>query len=122
MNCKAISSNGKHCKASVLKGGDYCYWHSPETKESRAEAGRKGGLNRKKLYDLETIGIEGILDIPKFLIQVINEVRTGKNDIKLGNVQGYLTGHLIKAYVEGEQAKQIQDILARLDEIEKTKL
>ncbi len=122
MICKSTNKQGKPCKAKPMANG-YCFRHNPETIQERKIASYNGGKgNNHNICEIEAIEVNSILDIPKYLVNLINAIIQGKADIKTTNAIGYLTGHLIKAFVEGEQAKQIQDILARLDEIEKTKL
>lgn len=112
MNCKATASTGKRCKAKAMKGYDYCFTHNKAVKDKHKAAAKKGGENRKTVYDLDNINISGIDDIPGFIVKIINEVRSGKADVKIVNAQGYLAGHLLKAF-------DLSDIQKRLDAVEK---
>src|SRR3989304_6072643 len=46
--CQAVKGDGKHCEAAPLSGEDHCFWHSPKHAEGVAEAGRLGGLGRRR--------------------------------------------------------------------------
>lgn len=115
MKCKSKNKKGIQCKAYATDNG-YCFWHSKDHKENARQAQIKGGGNRKTLYDLEEIVISGISDLPEYLVRVINEVRKGEADVKLGNAQGYLAGHLIKAFYNSELEKRIEAIENKLND------
>jgi len=49
--CKYIKPDGSRCRAYCVENAPYCFWHDPESKSKRMEAQRKGGLNRRNIYD-----------------------------------------------------------------------
>ena len=73
------------CEAKPLKGGEFCYWHSPGLKGARLQASKQGGLNRRlqEVYG-ETVQFTTPRDAERFLAQVINAVWTGKMPVQAG--------------------------------------
>jgi hypothetical protein len=74
--CKATKDDGSPCEAAPLTDGEYCFFHSPEHAEEVAEAGRLGGLRRRRektvaaAYDLDGLGsleqIRRLLEVGDF--------------------------------------------------------
>ena len=60
--CRALTQNGRPCRAPALREGSACFWHAPESTEAAAEARRLGGLRRRRegtvggAYALEGFG------------------------------------------------------------------
>jgi hypothetical protein len=44
--CRATTSKGKQCSGFVIADSEYCFTHSPEHAEERAQARQRGGKNR----------------------------------------------------------------------------
>lgn len=47
MKCTHVLENGTTCTAYALKGGRYCFAHSPDKATERDEARRRGGQTRR---------------------------------------------------------------------------
>ncbi len=45
-DCKAQRTDGSKCQAHALRGGDFCFFHDPDSRTSMIEAARKGGTRR----------------------------------------------------------------------------
>ena len=67
--------NGKSCKAYAIHNSKYCFIHDPQNARKRAEARKKGGLNRRviKRTEHEYYTISSIKDINTILEKAINE-------------------------------------------------
>jgi CO/xanthine dehydrogenase FAD-binding subunit len=71
--CRGRKENGEACRATPMRDGDHCFWHSPDHTEEAAEARRLGGLRRRReravagAYDvgaLDTVGaIRRVIEI-----------------------------------------------------------
>jgi hypothetical protein len=98
--CK-YKKNGKRCKAYALTDDDYCFSHSPKKARERAAARRKGGkkalADKKRVLQRSDVKIETTSDIVKLLNETINQVRTGRIEVKIANSVGYLSGICLKA-------------------------
>lgn len=110
MKCKAQNKQGMPCNAKPMNNG-YCFRHNPETKEQAINASVKGGSVKWNELNLPNLKITNIKAIPKALIQVINEIRTGLIPCKEANSIGYLINILKGAY-------ELSDITKRLEAIE----
>ena len=99
--CKQILKSGKKCKTSPMIDSDYCFFHNPKLKKTRAEASAKGGKQNKHrpsvpMQDLE---IKNISDVPTVLIECIQEIRKGNAEmVKTANAIGYLSNILLRAF------------------------
>ena len=81
--CTFIKANGERCSASKLHGSDCCYFHSSQVVVERAEARRRGGLNRYGLKnETGSYIIKSPSDVLTILEDAINEA------CALGNTQG----------------------------------
>jgi hypothetical protein len=100
------------CKAPVLKNDEYCYFHSPNTKEQRQKSARRGG-NRKKI-NVDYVPIETVEDIKRLIAETINELRASptENRISKARAIGYLASVLIDAIEKS-------DLESRMSELEK---
>jgi len=45
--CEHLKANGERCETFAVDASPYCYFHSPDLAEARAESRRQGGLNRR---------------------------------------------------------------------------
>lgn len=97
MKCKYIKPDGNNCDAFALKSELFCFRHSPNKKEEQLISSRKGGAKSKKIaLATDTVSIKSLDEAISLLEQTINEVRTGKIDVKIANCVGYLSAQLIK--------------------------
>ena len=44
--CIALRTDGSKCRAQALRGGDFCFFHDPDSRTSMIEAARRGGARR----------------------------------------------------------------------------
>ena len=66
-SCGHELADGRRCRATPMRDGPFCFWHTPEREEDAAEARRLGGLRRRRertvsgAYDFAGLGsIESI--------------------------------------------------------------
>ena len=92
--CQAVKDDGSRCEAPPLVDEDYCFWHSPKHAEEVAEAGRLGGLRRRRekavaaAYDL--VGL-ATLDQIRRLVEIAGMDTLGlENSIARSRVLAYL--------------------------------
>src|SRR3990172_5365095 len=113
--CQAIKEDGKHCEAAPLSGEDYCFWHSPKHAEKVAEAGRLGGLRRRRektvaaVYDLESLAT---VDHITLLVEIAVPHALGlENSIARPRVLAYLAQVALKVV----EAAELQERVAALE-------
>jgi hypothetical protein len=109
--CK-YKKNGKRCKGYALTDDDYCFSHSPKKARERAEARRKGGkkalADKKRILQRSNIQIENTSDVVRLLNETINQVRTGRIEVKIANSVGYLSGICLKALEQGDLERRLE--------------
>lgn len=107
--CKAITKDGKPCRANAQTGKDYCFLHDPEKVEAVKAARSKGGASLKVIDpkrfkpwrgtggDVTVLQSPTPQDIVNLLADTIDEVKTGQIDPRVANAVGYLAGSILKA-------------------------
>ena len=81
--CRHTKDDGKKCQAWALKGDDFCFQHSPETKKARAEARRKGGRTKAKLSQVQEIvkkAVENLPEIRECKFQTLDDIQIAIED------------------------------------------
>ena len=101
MTCNYIKADGAKCKATPMRGAEYCYYHNPAIPEQEKQrVRRQGGRNNALAVEcaLPAIEVNQPADVATLLVDTINRVRDGSLDARIGNSLGVLCGHLLKAY------------------------
>ncbi len=102
MKCKHIKSDGTTCKSFAIKDSDFCFFHSPETKQKHLEAVKRGGeaIDSHDYTKLEPIPVEDALSASYLLSDAINRIRIanadGSFDLRTANSLGFLTSKLLE--------------------------
>ena len=113
--CQAVKEDGSRCEAPPLVDEEFCFWHSPEHTEEVAEAGRLGGLRRRRektvaaAYDLE--GLDTIQQVRRLLQIAVMDTLGLENSIARSRVLAYLAQVAIKTV----EAGAFQERLAALE-------
>jgi hypothetical protein len=94
--CKFVKPNGEQCQSWAINGSDYCFWHSSK-KKGKAASSKGGRQGKRKVVDKSDLSLRSLNEVVELLELTINEVRTGKIDVRIANSVGYLGGILIKA-------------------------
>ena len=116
--CKAVKDDGSQCEAAPLTGGEYCFWHDPEHAEEVAEAGRLGGLRRRRektvsaAYDLEGLG--SIQQVRRLLEIAALDTLGLENSVARSRTLAYLAQVALKALEVGEFQDRLQAIEAAM--------
>jgi len=116
MKCNHIKKDGGECNSSAMSGSGYCYFHNPAiSEEEKKEVQARGGRNRAVTLrgPLPEIEIAKVSDVTLLLVDTINQVRTGKMDVKMANCIGFLGDKLTKTMEAGSLAERF-DKLERL--------
>ena len=113
--CQAVKEDEKHCEAAPRTGGEYCFWHSPQHAEEVAEAGRLGGLRRRRektvaaAYDLE--GLATVDQIRRLLEIAVADTLGLENSIARSRVLAYLAQVALRVV----EAAELQERVAALE-------
>ena len=117
MSCRARKPDGSCCRAAVLAGSDFCYFHDPANADERREAQVQGGRqNRMKTLapDTPDVKLDSCAGAVGLLSDTINQVRKGLIDPRVANAVGYLANILIKAIEQGDMERRLEDLEALL--------
>lgn len=113
--CQALKEDGSRCEAPPLVDEDFCFWHSPKHSEEVAEAGRLGGLRRRRektvaaAYDLE--GLDTVSQVRRLLQIAVMDTLGLENSIARSRVLAYLAQVALKTL----EAGALQERLAALE-------
>lgn len=110
--CGFIKPNGERCQAQRLHGSDLCYFHSPLVVVERAEARRRGGLNRSPKSETGSYTIRSPQDVLTILEDAINDA------VALGNTatRAKALGYLCQIILRGFEVTALDDRLKALED------
>jgi hypothetical protein len=102
---------------AAVKGGRYCFTHSPETRAQQAQARKRGGEARHTPHagDAATIpaNIGSLEDAGKILNYVLAELLAMDNGIPRARALLALFDSYVKSFEIGELEKRIQALEAQ---------
>ena len=110
--CTYRKPDGEACRATPIRDGDLCFWHSPEHAEEAAEARRLGGLRRRKekvvsgSYDIE--GLENVGQIRRLVEIAVLDTLALENSIARSRALIAAAGAAGKLLEVGELEERIQ--------------
>jgi hypothetical protein len=111
--CGFIKPTGEACKAIPMRGEGWCYVHHPQYQERRrregAKGGRRGGRGRPVV---ELRAIEDKLE------SLADNVLNGTVEPGIAAVVVQIRNAQIRAISTGLKAKEIEEIEARISELE----
>jgi len=108
--CVCRKSNGADCRASALIGRDYCFFHDGESAATRRAAQRRGGENSRRQPvvlnpDTPPVTLNSMQDVLNLIATTIDDVRTGRLDVKVANSVGWLLTNAMRALVESPSTR-----------------
>ena len=120
-SCEFVKQNGEPCHAPALRGSQLCYWHDPALATQRAEARKKGGINRRvsKRSSDRRYSIRAVDDVLTVLEDALNDVVGLENSHSRARTIGYLSGIALKAIEVGELENRVAALEKRLDQQKK---
>ena len=120
MQCE-YNNNGKSCQAYAMLDSKYCFFHDPLMAKKRAEARKRGGVNRRvtKRTQHEYHPIKSIKDVNAILESAINEARTLESSQSKLRVLAYLCHIALKGQELGSLEERISIVEKTINEIRK---
>ena len=114
--CNATTKGGKPCPQSALPDSDRCYMHAPERAAERAEARRKGGLNRrtskgKAWPDGADLKLRSVEDVQVVLEQALADTILQENS-------GSRTQGLVRVAMAALKALEVGELEVRMAALE----
>jgi hypothetical protein len=111
-SCRFQKDNGEPCRATPMRGEEYCFWHHPEHAEEAAEARRLGGLRRRRervtqgAYDFA--GLQSVADIRRLLEIAVVDTLGLESSIARSRALAYLAQMALKALEVGELEERVR--------------
>lgn len=96
MQCTHVSKSGKECQAHAVNSASdgKCWFHSRSNRAARAKARALGARRThtpiKHLANGRPIRLKLMRDAARVIVEVIQEVRDGKIDLRRASCLGYL--------------------------------
>jgi hypothetical protein len=119
--CQQEKADGTACRGRARPGSRFCTFHDPELAQQQAAARKAGGKARSKtaavLSDAPDLPLRTIGDAVALLAATVNEVRTGKLDVKIANAVGYLLTVFIRAIEAGVVPEEIVRLRQQLEDL-----
>lgn len=108
--CQQIKDDGTRCRAGVMHGSTFCFFHDPRQAKKRTEARKAGG--RKTAAAVLPAAtpdrpLQAVPDVVALLGETINQVRRGELDPRVANAVGYLSGVFLKAVEQGRTEERL---------------
>ena len=116
--CQAFKEDRSRCEAPPLVDEDFCFWHSPKHSEEVAEAGRLGGLRRRRektvaaAYDLE--GLDTVSQVRRLLQIAVMDTLGLENSIARSRVLAYLAQVALKTLEAGALQERLTALEAAM--------
>lgn len=115
MQCKAKTTSGDPCKMPAIKGGRYCFTHSPAHRAAQAVARRRGGEKRHTAH----AGIlENVNKVPRsvdetysILDYALAETLAMDNGIQRNRLLVSIAAQYVDARKVGELETQLAELM-----------
>jgi hypothetical protein len=119
IQCQGKRTDGSRCRHQARPARKLCIFHDPETARKCAEGRRRGGLNRSRPatrlpVDTPDAPLASVQDVAAFLAVTMNQVRTGRVGVNIGNCLFVGAGVLLKALQTETQEQRIAALEAAL--------
>ena len=110
--CRHVHPSGRPCGGFAIAGSGFCFAHAPEQAAKRDAARRRGGqAGRVTTLPESSVTVRSLGDVVALVEATINDVRTGRVDVKVANSLAILTNVAIRAI-------ERSDLEARLEALE----
>jgi septal ring factor EnvC (AmiA/AmiB activator) len=111
--CRGVKPNGERCTLTVEPPRSYCWHHAPERAEQRRRATSKGGSGRVS---------SEVRQLRQRLKNLTDQVIEGDLETSRGAVANQLITTQIKLLEYERRTKDLDDLLERLERLERGRL
>ncbi len=113
--CSHAHADGRPCGGYAVAGSRFCFTHEPDLASDRDEARRRGGqAGRVATLPESDVRVRSLSDVLVLVEETINDVRTGRVDVRVANAVGYLANIGIRAIEQGDLADRLEALEAVL--------
>jgi hypothetical protein len=114
--CTYQMADGRACRATPMRDGPFCFWHSTETADELADAQRMGRLHRRKKRTVAVIygfgGLRTVEDNQALLETITIETMALDNSIARNRALNSMLTTGIKLVETGDLAARIEALEA----------
>ena len=101
--CIHLHPSGQRCGGYAVNGSEHFFSHHPDLTEERRAARRRGGrAGRVEPTTRPDVSVRSLADVVCLIEEVINDVRSGRQDVKTGNALAVLASTAIRALTLAE--------------------
>jgi hypothetical protein len=112
--CAYVHASGRACGGFAIAGSPFCFAHAPEQAAKRTEARRRGGrAGRDATVPDSDLSVRSLGDVLALVELTINDVRTGRIDVRIANAIGVLANVAARTI----QQADIEQRLAALEAV-----
>ena len=114
--CAYVHGSGKACGGFAIAGSAYCFAHDPGSAEQRDAARRRGGqAGRGTTVPESDVAVRSLADVVILVETTINDVRSGRVDVKIANAVGVLANVAIRAIERSDLEARLAALEAVLE-------
>ncbi len=114
--CARVHPSGKACGGFAVAGSDFCFAHDPASVAKREEARRRGGrAGRVATLPESTLTVRSLADIVALVELTVNDVRSGRVDVRVANAVGILANVAIRAVERSDLEARLESLEAVLE-------
>ena len=110
--CSATRRDGQPCKTPIVGDSPYCFGHSPELREKRLAASRKGGQNKATRARLSRLMPARLVAVYAQLEQALADVLADRLDPKNATAAAAISRAMVAVLTAGE----VEERLRKLEE------
>jgi hypothetical protein len=115
--CTALKRDGARCRASAMKGSEWCYNHDPSTSDQRkrhaSKGGRVGGRGRAARSTHE------VVELRQKIQQLAKDVLEGQVEVGVGAVVNQLYNTCLRALEQERRNRETDELAEQVEEIMK---
>src|SRR5215211_5943718 len=114
--CSGIRADGGRCNAQPMRDSEWCLNHDPDRAEANhrrsSKGGKRGGRGRAAKPTVELHRLQQAFE------DLADEVKSGHVDSKVGAVIGQLLNYARACVRDGIQAREQEELVARMEALE----
>jgi hypothetical protein len=113
--CSGIKADGGRCRAQAMRNSEWCIGHDPDRAEARrrraSKGGKRGGRGRPSVE---------LARLQRRFEELADRVLAGEVERGVGAVAGQLLNGACACVRDGLRAREQEELVARLEELEAT--
>ena len=114
--CAHVHPSGKPCGGYAIAGSARCFAHDPEQAAKRDDARHRGGQAGRVVTVAESsVSVRSLGDVLTLVETTINDVRSGRVDVRVANAVGYLANVAVKVIAQSDLESRLEALESILE-------